>query len=143
MPRARIARDVIHALLSSVPWLRQDALIVISPAEVRGENLESGSIASIARSVSHPRTLIGDFYALSNELKSVCSSILPRSWIAPNLLICLQGQDDGGYTNIELRAVREAAHMAGARNSWLSIKLVSASQARDVLRSSPSLDVST
>jgi hypothetical protein len=71
--------------------------------------------------LAHPRTLMGDFTAVEAAMREALEKIGLRKWYsrAPITLTHLLPKVDGGYTNVELRAFREAAIGAGAARSYL------------------------
>lgn len=64
---------------------------------------------------------MGDFTAIEAAFKQVLSELGLKAWykLAPVVLTHLVPQVEGGYTNVELRAFREAALGAGASQSYL------------------------
>ena len=85
----------------------------------RMDTSEQATATSVA--LSHPRTLMGDFTQVEACLKEVFETLGVRSWRsrAAIALIHLVPKADGGYTNVELRAFREAALGAGAAQAYL------------------------
>ena len=73
------------------------------------------------QALSHPRTLAGDFRGIEVALKGLIKSFWTfRMWfLKPDMLLHFVQKVDGGYTNIELRAFKDAAESAGARMGWL------------------------
>jgi hypothetical protein len=71
--------------------------------------------------LSHPRTLAGDFHAIHKGLRGILLELSTPMMkvIKPHALVHLVGKVQGGYTNIELRAFKEAVETAGARTGWL------------------------
>jgi len=66
---------------------------------------------------SHPRTLLGDFIAGEQLLKTLLRRLpVGRSFFAPApaVVLHLQGDPLGGFTPVEVRAFREMALAAGA-----------------------------
>ncbi|MDX1279652.1 hypothetical protein [Shewanella colwelliana] len=123
----------IHLLISKIPYFRQACVITFSPHQVIGENIRTGERCCFPRSSKHPRTLAGDFFSLEEELKKAISELVPRKWIKSKILICLDGLNEGGYTNIEKRAFREAGMGTGAMEVYLSDQIISHSQAFELL----------
>lgn len=115
---------------SPLNWLREDLLILLSAGELRGENLHTGVRAQVLRQRAHPRSLVNHFHDLQGEFVSLCRQLCPRGWTRPHALVCLVGLDDGGYTEVEIRAVREAALAAGLRKIWLTSRPLVATEAR-------------
>ena len=73
------------------------------------------------QALNHPRTLMGDFTAVERCFKEVVSQLGLNEWYvrAPITLVHLIPKVDGGYTNVELRAFREAMVGAGAAQVYL------------------------
>ncbi len=67
--------------------------------------------------LSHPRTLMGEFVEIEKTLTSLVHELSPKTWlsVAPVITLHLLGTEEGGYTNVEVRAFKEAALGAGAR----------------------------
>lgn len=68
---------------------------------------------------AHPRSLLSDFTLGLQLVKLVFKKILLRQpWRhllpAPRVLLHLQGMDEGGYTQVEIRGMREMILGAGA-----------------------------
>lgn len=116
-------------------WFRQHGLFTLSASELRGENLDTGAQTSIAREAAHPRTLIARFEPLQAALAALRRELFPRGWTRPQVVLCLVGQAEGGYTEIETKALREAALGAGVRKLWITPRPLVASEARAFFRS--------
>lgn len=73
------------------------------------------------QALNHPRTLMGDFTAVEGCFKEVVSRLGLNEWYvrAPIALLHLIPKVEGGYTNVELRAFREAMVGAGAAQVYL------------------------
>ncbi len=82
---------------------------------------DSRSVRRECQALAHPRTLAGDFTQIQAALASVFKEFWgPQMWLLkPHALIHLVPKVEGGYTNIELRAFKEAAECAGAKMSWM------------------------
>ena len=66
---------------------------------------------------AHPRTLLGDFVAGEQLLRTLLRKLpVKRSMFtpAPTIVLHLQGDPQGGFTSVEVRAFREMALAAGA-----------------------------
>jgi hypothetical protein len=71
--------------------------------------------------LDHPRTLMGDFNKVHEAFAAAFKELCPAIAIfKPRSLVHLVPTVDGGYTNVELRAFKEAAEMAGAKFSFMS-----------------------
>lgn len=64
----------------------------------------------------HPRTLVSDFTAGEQLLKALLRRLLPASMFAvsPRVVLHPLGDPEGGFTQIEVRALHEMALGAGA-----------------------------
>lgn len=78
---------------------------------------ETRSVQRRCSGLDHPRTLAGDFTQLHEALAGIFKELrTPFMWLVkPDALVHLIPRVEGGYTNIELRAFKEAASAAGAR----------------------------
>lgn len=71
--------------------------------------------------LEHPRTLMGDFQVVADCFKSAFGELCPGIRLfKPRALVHLIPAVEGGYTNVELRAFREAAALAGASFTFMS-----------------------
>jgi rod shape-determining protein MreB len=70
----------------------------------------------IVNPFGHPRTLVGDFTVGEQLLRLAVAHIYPRRWWlpAPRVVLHPLGDPLGGFTQIELRALREMGLGAGA-----------------------------
>jgi hypothetical protein len=94
----------------------------VSPGTLNAQVVGSSERATVlSPALSHPRTLMGDFTAIESAMKEALSKLGLRGAFkrAPVVLTHLLPAAEGGYTNVELRAFREAALGAGAAQSWL------------------------
>lgn len=85
---------------------------------VRGTELYSGKSAKHnCHGLSHPRTLIGDFCSVEKCFKEIVTQLCPKKLLStpPTLYIHLLDKNEGGYTNVEVRAFTEAGLGAGGR----------------------------
>ncbi len=60
---------------------------------------------------------MGEFVEIEQTLTSLVHELSPKTWlsVAPVITLHLLGTEEGGYTNVEVRAFKEAALGAGAR----------------------------
>lgn len=67
---------------------------------------------------SHPRALLNDFFVGERLLKEIIKKLVGKKFIspAPQIIIHPMEKTEGGLTMIEVRAFREMALGAGARN---------------------------
>lgn len=75
--------------------------------------------AEIIRPFAHPRTIISDFTAGEHLLKAFMSKLrTPGIFsLAPQVVMHPLGDPEGGYTQIEIRAILELARGAGAHTA--------------------------
>lgn len=78
--------------------------------------------AEIVNPFAHPRSLISDFTVAEQLLRHQLKALHRRSWLAasPHIVVHPLGEPAGGFTQVELRALRELASAAGASkvNVW-------------------------
>jgi hypothetical protein len=71
--------------------------------------------------LTHPRTLMGNFHEVQESFSSALKELLPRmNLLKPKGLVHLVPAFEGGYTNVETRAFKEAGEMAGINFAFLS-----------------------
>jgi len=107
------------ASISEVP-----EVAILHQGSANARVLAVGSAAQAALSVpavsvvnpfGHPRSLVSDFTVGEVLLKVFFGRILGRRWLAPAPAVVLHplGRPEGGFTQIEIRALREMAFGAG------------------------------
>lgn len=121
-------------LLSSIPGLRQQAVVYVTETQIKAKNTNTGATATLPRRENHPRSLINDFALVEQEFIDVLGKIFPHKWIQSDLLICMIGKNDGGYTSIERRAFRDVGRGAGAKQVFLAEKEISPHMATDLFK---------
>jgi len=96
--------------------------IQVQPGHYIARRVDNGrSIRKECTGLSHPRTLMGDFESVLKSFTAVFKELCPWGWLfKPRALIHLPTSCEGGYTNVEIRAIKEAALMAGAGSIFLS-----------------------
>jgi rod shape-determining protein MreB len=89
-------------------------MIVGVGAEARAHAADAA--VKVINPFAHPRTLVSDFTAAEQLLKAFVRRMQGRSFLAlaPTIVMHPLGEPEGGYTQIELRALREMAMGAGA-----------------------------
>ncbi|OOE43334.1 MULTISPECIES: hypothetical protein [Salinivibrio] len=95
----------------------------IKKGEVKATHLETdSSIVRTCAALSHPRTLMGEFFAIERCLKEVLDELLPKSIfsLSPIAIVQFIEKIEGGITNVEVRAFREATLGAGARHVFFA-----------------------
>lgn len=102
--------------------------IQLSPERITLRNPKTGETLSEVPSIAvkagadainpfaHPRSLVSDFLAGETLLKALLRKLLPRSLFtaSPRVVLHPLGDPDGGFTQIEVRALQEMARGAGA-----------------------------
>jgi hypothetical protein len=94
----------------------------VTAGAITAELVSDGSTVTLACSaLTHPRTLMGEFTSVQTTMKEALVRLGLCSWFkrAPITLTHLIPQVEGGYTNVELRAFREAALGAGSAQAYL------------------------
>jgi rod shape-determining protein MreB len=67
---------------------------------------------------AHPRSLVSDFTAAEQLVKALIAKILAHGLfsVAPRVVLHPLGDPEGGFTQVEIRALQEMALGAGARS---------------------------
>ncbi|HAT8493074.1 TPA: hypothetical protein RQK84_004165 [Vibrio vulnificus] len=89
--------------------------------EVKVTHLETDKcIIRACSALAHPRTLMGDFFAIESCLKEILADLLPKKSfsLAPIAIVQFLEKTDGGVTNVEIRAFREAILGAGSKQVY-------------------------
>lgn len=83
-------------------------------AQARLASSEAG--VTLVRPFSHPRTLVGDFTAGEQLLRACIREVLGKSLFAlsPRIVVHPRVDPEGGFTQIEIRALHEMALGSGA-----------------------------
>ena len=103
-PVAAITQDAKHAVLvvgeESYTYAHQPDVKIVNP-------------------FSHPRTLLADFTVAEQVLKGFLKKLFAQASLfqpAPTILLHPCIDPEGGFTQIEIRAMRELCYAAGGRN---------------------------
>lgn len=82
----------------------------------------NGKVVSMkCAGLDHPRTLMGDIHSVESSFASAIKQLLPRfSLLKPRGLLHLVPVYEGGYTNVETRAFKEAGDASGVIFNHLS-----------------------
>ncbi len=101
--------------------------------EVKATHLETDKcIIRTCSALGHPRTLMGDFFVIESCLKEIWADLLPKKSfsLAPIAIVQFIDKTNGGVTNVEIRAFREAILGAGSRQVYFpeSMKPMSKSE---------------
>ncbi len=119
-PERLTVRDVRSGQsLSDTPWLairHRDGRAHVAAMGRAAERLAHEPGVTIVNPFAHPRTIISDFTAAEQLLKAFIRQWRPRKLLqpAPWIVIHPLPMAEGGYTQVELRALRELALGAGA-----------------------------
>jgi len=73
---------------------------------------------AVSNPFAHPRTLISDFTMAEQVIKAFVRRAVGKPWLlpAPVMVIHPQGNPDGGFTQVEKRALTELGLAIGARS---------------------------
>ncbi len=107
MALRRSTQITIHAVGST-------AQTAIAQTQVAG--LPPGVTLELVNPFNHPRTIISDFVLAQQLLKHQLRALLGKGWFqpAPWVVVHPLGVPEGGYTEIEVRALYEMCTAAGA-----------------------------
>ncbi len=77
----------------------------------------------VVNGFKHPRTLIADFTIAEITLKYCIRKLMPKSLFAPSPIIIFHPLelDEGGYTQVEMRAFEELCNQAEARKTYIQV----------------------
>lgn len=96
--------------------------LLISNGTIKATELKSGAYAEMnLPSSSHPRTPMGSFEETEKAFSQILNKVSPKSFFKPALIAYVHLIDtvEGGYTDVELRAFKEAVISAGAREVYM------------------------
>lgn len=105
-------------------WIRKHIYYQIKEGQVTGTYVEKDtSVTKSTKAFSHPRTVIGNFRDIESCFISIAQELAPRRFFTPAHIAIVQFMDDveGGLTDIEVRALREAALGAGSRGTYIPL----------------------
>jgi len=103
-------------------WIKRHLYYQIKRGQVTVTFVEDDkSITKSCSALNHPRTLMGHFMEIEDCFKSIAKELAPRRFLLqdPTAVVHLLESVEGGYTNVEIRAFREAAFGAGAREIFV------------------------
>lgn len=112
--------------------LKHQGLLIISPDKFVLLDINSERQETLVRISRHPRSLIGNFLKVETEVRSLVKSIFSSAWAYTEIVVCLEGLNEGGYTEIEIRAARELLYSAGATKVYIAKCLIDVPQCNDV-----------
>lgn len=96
--------------------------LLVSNGTVKATELKSGAYSEMnLPSSSHPRTPMGSFEKTEKAFTQLLKNVPPKSFFKPAPVVYLHLIDEveGGYTDVELRAFKEAVLGAGAREVYM------------------------
>ena len=103
-------------------WIKRHLYYQIKKGQVTVTFVENDkSITKSCSGLNHPRTLMGNFIGIEDCFKSIAKELAPRRFLLqdPIGVIHLLESVEGDYTSVEIRAFREAALGAGARETFV------------------------
>jgi len=102
--------------------LSRHVYLTVTKGKAKATELTTGKSAELEMlSSTHPRSIMGGFVQTEEVFTRIVSIVCPRKFlsIAPIIYVHLIDDVEGGYTDVEIRAFREAAYGAGAREVFL------------------------
>lgn len=96
--------------------------LLVSNGTVKATALKSGAYSEMnLPTSSHPRTPMGSFQETEKAFSQLLNKVSPKSFFKPSPVVYVHLIDEveGGYTDVELRAFKEAALGAGAREVYM------------------------
>jgi rod shape-determining protein MreB len=125
-PQRLSVRDLKTGLaVSEVPELAIDAKTKKVLAMGPQAHAAAAQVASceVVNPFAHPRSLVSDLACATLLLRASIRRVSPRHWLhpKPQVFLHLADEPEGGYTDVECRALGEMALGAGARNAVLCI----------------------
>ncbi|WP_223670540.1 hypothetical protein [Kangiella shandongensis] len=100
----------------------QHVYLLVTKGRAKATELISNEYAEISLpSSTHPRTLMGNFHKTEEAFKKIISKVAPKSFfkLSPVIYLHLFDEVEGDYTDIEVRAFKEAALGAGGRDVFM------------------------
>lgn len=85
---------------------------------IKATELKSGrTTTKISKALTHPRSLMGDFFGVTKCIESIVKELSPKKFLSgpTTIIIHLLENGDGGFSNVETRAFKEAALSAGGQ----------------------------
>lgn len=95
----------------------------ISAGAITGKETASGlTVIKKCSGLLHPRTLMGDFVSIETGFREIVNELSSGRLLAvsPSIVVHLPPGVEGGYTNVEIRAFKEAAFGAGGREVFVT-----------------------
>ncbi len=91
--------------------------------EVTATHIETNQSATkLCPALSHPRTLMGDFYQIEACVTELTKQVFAKCWFtrAPIVIVQLLGVAEGGYTNVEIRAFQEVMYRSKTKKVYFA-----------------------
>nr|WP_321269662.1 hypothetical protein [uncultured Tolumonas sp.] len=127
--------NLFLVLLSNIPFIKQQCVVYLAQNEIKVTNLKTDKSITEVRSNSHPRTLISDPIAYQNQLSQIFKKLFPGFSIFSEIIVCLNGLNEGDYTALEQRSLVEFTKSAGiVRSVFLTTFDVMPETARKLFR---------
>lgn len=105
-----------------MPSFKKHVYLLISKGVVKATELTTGAyLETSLPATTHPRTPMGSFVEIEKAFTKIIKEVAAKSLFkpAPVAYIHLMVEVEGGYTDVELRAFKEAVLGAGAREVYL------------------------
>ncbi|WP_010385307.1 rod shape-determining-related protein [Pseudoalteromonas rubra] len=99
-------------------WIKRHLYYQVTRGQVTATFVEEDkSITKLCSALNHPKTLMGNFMEIEDCFRSIAKELTPRRflWQEHTAIVHLLESVEGGYISLEIRAFREAAFGAGAR----------------------------
>lgn len=96
--------------------------VQVTHGQAVGKVVTTGAQATVlSAALAHPRTLMGDYKGVHESFKDLLRQLGFGAWYKrkPWALVHLIPVQEGGYTNVELRAFRESMLEAGCEQVFL------------------------
>ncbi|MEL6771222.1 MAG: hypothetical protein AAFP18_09185 [Bacteroidota bacterium] len=104
-----------HTRVAYVPGTKRFEPCLVTDADLAALRREWGDRLQIGDGFSHPRAPIGNPQFAEVALQIAVDHVLASRWQKPSRVILhLQDKWTGGYTEVEVRAMRDLAIMIGA-----------------------------
>lgn len=103
-------------------WIKRHLYYQVTRGQVIATYIEGNkSITRSCHALNHPRTLMGEFMEIQDCFKRIAKELAPKRFYLkdPIAVVHLLETVEGGYTNVEVRAFKEAAFGAGAKQIFM------------------------
>ena len=102
--------------------LRNLIYAIVSAGQIEGRVVGTDvAVTLTSAALSNKRTLMGNYVQVEALITDLVRQLRRshRMWLRPKILIHLLPKFEGGYTDVELQAFREAGTAAGCAEVWL------------------------